>query len=161
MMATSKPMGADELRAAVRQEIRTALGHVGGEMVAERRRAMEYYLAKPFGNEQDDRSQVVLSDVQDVIEGVMPDFLEIFIVENAARFKFGEKEDRLEFFKARYKERQGCADDARLRRKKKKDEERKRKRRNCRRPRRATRRRVVGGEDVVVCSKTGEAVFQP
>lgn len=77
-MATSKPMGADELRAAVRQEIRTALGHVGGEMVAERRRAMEYYLAKPFGNEQDDRSQVVLSDVQDVIEGVMPDFLEIF-----------------------------------------------------------------------------------
>lgn len=73
-----KPMPDDELRAAVRQEIRTAIGHIGGEVVEQRRKAMEYYLAMPFGNEQEDRSQVVMSDVQDVIEGVMPDFLEIF-----------------------------------------------------------------------------------
>jgi len=66
------------LRSIVEEEIRSSVGFVGGDVSEERRRAMDYYLGDPFGNEQEDRSQVVSTDVQDTIESVMPEMMEIF-----------------------------------------------------------------------------------
>ena len=66
------------LRSIVEEEIRTAVGFVGGDVSEQRRRAMDYYLGDPFGNEQEDRSQVVSTDVQDTIESIMPEMMEIF-----------------------------------------------------------------------------------
>lgn len=71
-------MDRNKLKTVVEQEIRTAVGYLGGDVSEERRRAMDYYLGEPFGNEQEGRSQVVSTDVQDTIEAIMPDFMEIF-----------------------------------------------------------------------------------
>lgn len=45
----------------------------------ERQQALEYYRQDLFGNEQDGRSQVVTSDVRDVIEWMLPQLVEIFL----------------------------------------------------------------------------------
>ena len=74
----SIPMDERTLRRIVQEEINTAVGYIGGDVSEQRRKAMDYYLGDAFGNEQEGRSQVVSTDVQDVIEAVMPEFLEIF-----------------------------------------------------------------------------------
>lgn len=45
----------------------------------ERQAALQYYRQDKFGNEQDGRSQVITSDVRDVIEWVLPQLVEIFL----------------------------------------------------------------------------------
>ncbi len=71
-------MDDQKLRVILDDEIRSAVGYLGGDISEARREAMEYYLGEPFGNEQDGRSSVVSTDVQDTIEAIMPDFMEIF-----------------------------------------------------------------------------------
>ena len=71
-------MTDNELRAIVENEIRTSIGFLGGELSEDRRKAMQYYLGDPFGNEIEGRSGVVSTDVQDTIESMMPDFMEMF-----------------------------------------------------------------------------------
>jgi hypothetical protein len=48
------------------------------ELASDRATALDYYLGKPFGNEIDGRSQVVSTDVADVIESLMPQLMKIF-----------------------------------------------------------------------------------
>ena len=82
------------LRAIVEEEIRSSIGFVGGDISEQRRRAMDYYMGDPFGNEQEDRSQVISTDVQDTIESIMPDFLEIFAGgDDVVRFEPVSEED--------------------------------------------------------------------
>ncbi len=82
------------LRSIVEEEIRTAVGFVGGDVSEQRRRAMNYYHGDPFGNEQEDRSTVVSTDVQDTIESVMPEMMEIFAGgDKIVTFKPGGPED--------------------------------------------------------------------
>lgn len=68
----------DRLRSAIKREVQTSNSYLGGELADQRRDAMERYLGEPYGNEQEGRSQVVSTDVQDTIESIMPDFVEIF-----------------------------------------------------------------------------------
>ena len=71
-------MSDDDLRAVVRQEIFNSVDYMDGEISEDRRRSMDLYYQEPFGNEQEGRSQFVSSDVQDVVESLVPDFMEIF-----------------------------------------------------------------------------------
>lgn len=71
-------MNESELKALLAAEQASAIGFLGGELSKERRKAMEYYLGKPFGNEIADRSQVVSTDVADTIEWVLPSLMKIF-----------------------------------------------------------------------------------
>lgn len=71
-------MDEDKLRSIIGSEIRTAVGFVDGDISNARKKAMEYYMGDPFGNEIEGRSSVVSTDVQDTIESMMPDFMEIF-----------------------------------------------------------------------------------
>jgi hypothetical protein len=90
----AKKMQVKELSAIVEQELRASIGYIGGETSEDRRTAMEYYEGKPFGNEQDDRSQFVSTDVQDVIESMMPDLMELFASgDQLVRFKPTSEED--------------------------------------------------------------------
>jgi hypothetical protein len=50
-----------------------------GDLSDERTKALDYYKGEPFGNEQDDRSQVVSRDVHDHIEAVKAPLLKIFV----------------------------------------------------------------------------------
>ena len=67
-----------EILALVNSEIRASAGYIGGEIVSRRRKSLEYFLGKPFGNEQEGRSQVISTDVSDTIESLMPSLMKIF-----------------------------------------------------------------------------------
>lgn len=69
-------MTDDELRQFIeRQEARATREFVAQEQAM----AMDYYLRRPFGNEEEGRSQVVSSDVFDVVEGKVPAIMGPFI----------------------------------------------------------------------------------
>ena len=68
-----------ELLSLIEQQERLAVGFIGGEIAAEQRKALDYYQRKPFGTEEDGRSQVVSSDVWDVVEGLTPLILRPFV----------------------------------------------------------------------------------
>ncbi len=72
------------LKAAIKNQIGNAVGFVGGEISEDRKDAMRDYLGQPMGNEIEGRSQVISSDVQDVIESVMPDVIRIFTASDEA-----------------------------------------------------------------------------
>jgi hypothetical protein len=71
-------MDSKQLQAAIKNQITNATGYLGSEITEARQTAMRDYLGEPMGNEIDGRSQVISSDVQDVIESVMPDLIQIF-----------------------------------------------------------------------------------
>jgi len=61
-------MTESELKAILSAEIADSIGHIGGELSEQRRKALDYYLGQPFGNEMEGRSKVVSTDVADTIE---------------------------------------------------------------------------------------------
>ena len=67
-----------ELRGILNKEITNSLGYVGGELSAQRKKSLEYYLGDKLGTEIDGRSQVVSTDVADTIETILPNLLRIF-----------------------------------------------------------------------------------
>lgn len=69
----------DMLRAIVGAEITSAVGYLDGTIARERANALKYYRSEQFGNEIDGRSKVVLSDVQDTVEWIMPSLMRIFL----------------------------------------------------------------------------------
>jgi len=67
-----------EILSVLSREIHNASGYIGGELVARRKKSLEYYLGMPLGNEQEGRSQVVSNDVMDTVESLMPSLMKIF-----------------------------------------------------------------------------------
>lgn len=68
----------DELRAALDNEIRGAVGYASSELSSQRQTALEYYYGQPFGNEIEGRSSYVSRDVADTIEWIMPSLMRVF-----------------------------------------------------------------------------------
>jgi hypothetical protein len=67
-----------EIVSILDRELRASSGYIGGEIVSRRKRSLEYYLGKPFGNEQEGRSQVVSTDVSDTVESLLPSLMRVF-----------------------------------------------------------------------------------
>lgn len=65
-------MTDDQLLASLDTLERQATGFYGGEIAIEQQTAMDRYLSRPFGNEEEGKSQVMSSDVWDVVEGLTP-----------------------------------------------------------------------------------------
>jgi hypothetical protein len=72
------PMSDEEFRYIVFQAIEDAGTYIDSYLAPERERAMAYYLGDPFGNEEDGRSQVVLTEVRDTVLAMLPSLLRIF-----------------------------------------------------------------------------------
>lgn len=70
-----RPLGIEEVKAVVTHEIDDALGGLGSRIAEERRQAIRFYYGRPFGNEQEGRSRVILTDVADTIEWIMPSIM--------------------------------------------------------------------------------------
>lgn len=86
-----------DIVALVEEEFSNALGAPGGEIASERAEAFEYYLSEPFGDEEEGSSQVVTSDVADVVDGMMPSMLRLFTTaENLVSFDAVGPEDRIQ-----------------------------------------------------------------
>lgn len=77
-MAKQK-MTEDQLLAQIENLERQAIGYYGGEIASEQATAMDYYLGKPLGTEEEGRSSVSSSDVWDVVEGLTPMVLKPFV----------------------------------------------------------------------------------
>jgi hypothetical protein len=71
-------MTEQDLVALVEQEIRSAEDVSQGPLAAERTKALNYYYARPFGNEVDGRSAIVLADVAETVDWVMPSLVRMF-----------------------------------------------------------------------------------
>ena len=73
-----QPKSEQEILSILAKEIHHSSGYIGGEIVARRKKSLEYYLGNPLGNEQEGRSQVVSNDVMDTVESLMPSLMKIF-----------------------------------------------------------------------------------
>jgi hypothetical protein len=73
----SGPMDDSELRQLVDGLISSATQFVDGELSEERALATDYYLGRPFGNEEEGRSQVILTEVRDSVQAVLPPMLRV------------------------------------------------------------------------------------
>ena len=77
-MTKGKPLTDSELSSILHSEISSSLGYIGSDVTSQRQKSLEYYFGEPFGNEQEGRSQVVSTDVSDVIESILPTLLRTF-----------------------------------------------------------------------------------
>jgi hypothetical protein len=75
---TIEALEQDEIQAILGEEISTSIGCDGSEIAEQRAESLRYYRAEKFGNEQEGRSQVVLSDVRDTVEWIMPSLMRMF-----------------------------------------------------------------------------------
>ena len=73
-----EPMEEQELEGIIASLIEEAQDHIDLTEAPDRVRASDYYQGKPFGNEEDGRSQVVSYDVRDTISLMMPQIMRTF-----------------------------------------------------------------------------------
>ncbi len=71
-------MDEEELQEIMNGLISDAVQMVDGELSPRREKATDYYLAKPFGNEEDGRSQVIDSVVRDTVQSILPSLIRVF-----------------------------------------------------------------------------------
>ena len=72
-----------ELQAIIDRQIGAAIGSSGAgggsELADQRKKALDYYYGEPFGNEVDGRSEVVIRDVADTVEWLLPSLVKVFL----------------------------------------------------------------------------------
>jgi hypothetical protein len=78
MDATGPTPAEDALRAYARAAINDAKQYVDDEIGPKRAKATKYYFGEKFGNEEPGRSQVVLTDVRDTVQAILPSLMRIF-----------------------------------------------------------------------------------
>lgn len=72
-------MNLHELQAHVSRQIETATGTLNSDISEHRADLLERYMGQPYGDEAKDRSQIVMSDVSDTVEWIMPELMDIFM----------------------------------------------------------------------------------
>lgn len=82
-----KKMSKDDIQAVVENAIQESATFVDAELSPERGRATEYYLGKPFGNEEEGRSHAILTELRDAVDGMVPSLMRVFFgAEHAVEF---------------------------------------------------------------------------
>jgi hypothetical protein len=71
-------MSEEEFQGAVKAAITDAADYIDDDVAPDRERALKYYRGDPFGNEEEGRSQVVMTEVRDVVLAMMPSLLRVF-----------------------------------------------------------------------------------
>lgn len=73
-----KGLTDEELRSILETEIRQSINHETGEIAIAQEKAIEYYEGRPFGNEVEGSSQVVLRDMAETVDWAMPAIMRAF-----------------------------------------------------------------------------------
>ena len=71
-------MDEGQIKSIVEAEIDDSIGYLETETTEERRRALDYYLRNPYGNEVEGRSQIVTGEVAEAIDGALPQLIRVF-----------------------------------------------------------------------------------
>jgi hypothetical protein len=74
----SPGMPEEEYQGAVKAAITDAADYIDDEVAPAREKSLKYYRGDPFGNEEEGRSQVVMTEVRDTIQAMMPSLLRVF-----------------------------------------------------------------------------------
>ena len=74
----ARELDDQEIISLVESEINGSSDYLDSEISAQQAKAMEYFYGEPFGNEEEGRSQVVITDVQDTLMWMMPSLMRIF-----------------------------------------------------------------------------------
>ncbi len=74
-----RPMDETKLLAVIREFEAESYGFASGQLASERSYAIERYLALPYGDEVDGRSQVVDTGLRDTVEWLLPQILRVFL----------------------------------------------------------------------------------
>jgi hypothetical protein len=83
-----------EIISIVDGEFEDAMGAPNGDISKERALAYDFYNSRPLGNEIAGKSQVVTSDVAEVVDGIMPSLMRMFATdENLVSFDPVNQED--------------------------------------------------------------------
>lgn len=72
------PMDAERFQTAVKGAADDAADYIDGFIAPLRAQATQYYRGEPFGNEEEGRSQIVMTEVRDVTQAIIPSLLRIF-----------------------------------------------------------------------------------
>lgn len=85
-----KKMTNSELQSSLKGLINDSIEFASEELAPERAKATQYYRAQLFGNEEEGRSQFVMSEVRDTVLGIIPGLLRVIfgpehVVEYAPR----------------------------------------------------------------------------
>jgi hypothetical protein len=73
-----EPMDDDRFQAIVHEVIADAEAYADETLAPERDQAANYYYARPLGNEVPGRSSIVMSEVRDVVNMMMPGLMRVF-----------------------------------------------------------------------------------
>ena len=71
-------MDEAQLQSILKANLEASISYMGSEVSEDRSRLLDLYNGELLGNEIAGRSQVISSDVQDVVESIMPDLMQIF-----------------------------------------------------------------------------------
>jgi len=71
-------MDQGALKNLLDSEIDNSIGYLETETIDDRRKALDYYLRRPYGNEIEGRSQIVTGEVAEVIDGALPQLVRVF-----------------------------------------------------------------------------------
>jgi hypothetical protein len=69
----------DEIVALLRHEKAISSSYQNTNITYQRSEAMRFYLGQPYGDEQDERSKVVTTEVRDTIESILPQLVKLFL----------------------------------------------------------------------------------
>ena len=77
-MTKSKKLTDTELLAIITAHRRDSLGVEDGELSNDRATALDHYHGRPYGNEQEGRSQIVSRDLSEAVDWAMPAIMRVF-----------------------------------------------------------------------------------
>jgi hypothetical protein len=89
-----KKMDDQKLRALVSGEIKSSIGYIGSQISQVRAESLKAYLGEPYGDEQEGRSKVIMTDAMDTVEWIAPSLMRIFMSsDDAVEFVPTQEED--------------------------------------------------------------------
>ena len=90
------PMDDEQFQGTVRDTISAAVDYIDTYVAPMREAATAYYRGDLFGNEEEGRSQIVMTEVRDVVQAMMPALLRIFTSSEKAVEFIPRREDSVE-----------------------------------------------------------------
>ena len=78
MAKKREPMTPNQIQSAIHGMVADAVTYLDAELSPTRAVATQYYMGKPFGNEETGRSQFVSTDLRDTVLAMMPSLVRLF-----------------------------------------------------------------------------------
>jgi hypothetical protein len=72
------PMSATDFQSVVQAAVKDASDYIDQDVAPDREKALRYYQGQPLGNEEEGRSRIVMTEVRDTIQAMLPSLLRVF-----------------------------------------------------------------------------------